>query len=455
LIRRLPGIRTLRRELRSRRAILRTLAGTVSAGVAIQLTLVVTGIILARALGPENRGHLALLILITALLSALGPLGLPYALSYSLARVPHQAADVMRQLKKAIVIQLGAAIACAGVLLAVLTSSRPGYVQASAFMVLVAVPSGMVQQYGLGALQGLRRFTAFNVLRVAPNAAFAVCATGLLVIDAGGFIELAYAYGVSRAIFAPMTLATAWRNAVAEQREGGAEPPSTSWILRFGRRSLFGGAPAVEAYRVDQAVVALFLPPVALGIYVVALALTNLPRFVARSVGMVATPTVAGGATQAHARRTMWRFCWLAVPLYLPLIVALWLGAPTLVEFFFGAEFSRATLITRLLLVATALYCARRVLTDAARGAGYPGLGSVAEIVSLVAVIPLFAAFVPPWGTRGVAYALIGSSAIALGVLLVGLLRPGARRAAPSAGWFEAATQPEARAEGEPVSHSA
>ena len=104
------------------------------------------------------------------------------------------------------------------------------------------------------------------------------------------------------------------------------------------------------------------------------------------------------------------------------------------------------------------------MLTDAARGAGYPGLGSVAEIVSLVSVIPLFAAFVPPWGTRGVAYALIGSSAIALGVLLVGLLRPGARRVAPSAGWFEATTQPEARAEeivgetrpgGEPVSHSA
>ena len=121
-------------------------------------------------------------------------------------------------------------------------------------------------------------------------------------------------YGVSRAIFAPVTLATAWRDAVAQQREGGTLS-LTSWILRFGRRSLFGGAPAVEAYRADQAVVALFLPPVALGIYVVALALTNLPRFIARSVGMVATPTVAAGATQEHARRTMWRFCWLAVPL--------------------------------------------------------------------------------------------------------------------------------------------
>jgi len=465
LIRRIPGIGALRRELRTRRALLRALAGTVSAGVVIQLTLVVTGIVVARALGPENRGHLALLVLIAAIVSGLGPLGLPYALSYTLARVPERAADVVAQLKKAIVIQLGAAIACAGVVVTLLTAGRPGYVQASAFMVVVAVASGMVQQYGLGVLQGLRRFTAFNLLRVAPNAAFAVSASALLLADVRGFIEFAYAYGISRAVFAPVTLATAARNAMAEQREGGTEPPSSSWILRFGRRSMFGGAPLVEAYRVDQAIVGLFLAPAALGIYVVALALTNLPRFIARSVGMVATPSVAGRPTQQLARGTMWRFSWLAAPLYLPLIVVLWLGAPTLIEFFFGAEFSDAAPITRLLLVATALYCARRVLIDAARGAGYPGIGSVSEIAALISVIALAAAFVPLWETDGVAYALIGSSTIALGVLVVGLLRPSARRAAPGAGWFDTTTQTQARAEhavgdtpqptGEPASPSA
>ena len=464
MIHRLPGIRVLHRELRSRRATVRALAGTVSAGVVIQLTLVLSGIVLARALGPEDRGHLALLVLVAAIASGLGPMGVPYALSYTLARVPQRAADVIRELRKAIVIQLGAAVGCAGVAVAVLTANRPGYVQAGAFMVLVAVPSSMVQSYGLGALQGLRRFRAFNLLRVAPNAAFAVAATVLFVTDVRGFIAMAYAYGISRAVFAPLTLATAWRSATAEQSGDGAELPATSWMLRFGRRSMFGGTPVVEAYRVDQAIVGLFLPPVALGIYVVALALTNLPRFIARSVGMVATPSVAGRRTQQLARAAMWRFSWLAVPLYLPLIVALWLAAPTLVEFFFGAEFSEAASITRLLLIATALYCARRVLIDAARGAGYPGLGSVAEIAALVSVVALAAVFVPMWDTDGVAYALIGSSAIALAVLIIGLLLPSARGAVPGEGWLETTTGVDGRKEGidevppspaEPVSPSA
>ena len=90
MIRRLPGsARCPRRELRRlppRHPPGRSPARCRQARPT-QLTLVVTGIVLARALGPENRGHLALLVLITALMSALGPLGLPYALSYSLARV--------------------------------------------------------------------------------------------------------------------------------------------------------------------------------------------------------------------------------------------------------------------------------------------------------------------------------------------------------------------------------
>jgi O-antigen/teichoic acid export membrane protein len=435
----------------------------VAAGIAIQLTLVVTGIVVARTLGPENRGHLALLTLVAAILWTVGPLGIPAALGYTVARVPDRAADIIRRLSRAAAVRGIAATVMSAVLLALLTAGRPGYVQAGALVVLVVVPSVIVQQYGLSVLQGLRCFTAFNVLRVVPNAAFAVSATALVLANRGGFIEIALAWGISRSVFAPVTLVTARRRADAAQT-GDGEIPSTSWMLRFGRRAFFGSSPPVETYRLDQSVVALFLPPVALGIYVVALAFTNLPRFIARSVGAVASPTAASRSSRDHARRTMWRFFWIGIPLYLPVIAGLWLLAPELVRFFFGEEFADAAPITRLLLVAVALYCGRRVLTDAARGAGYPGVGSVAEIVALVSVIPLFGAFVPLWGTRGVAYALIGSSAIAFGVLLVGLLRPSARRGEPGPGWFEtvphggapdASGDPTRQSAGEPTSFSA
>ena len=48
----------------------------------------------------------------------------------------------------------------------------------------------------------------------------------------------------------------------------------------------------METFRLDQAVVGLFLTPAALGLYVVGLAFANLPRFIAQSVGYIAYPRI-------------------------------------------------------------------------------------------------------------------------------------------------------------------
>ncbi len=64
-------------------------------------------------------------------------------------------------------------------------------------------------------------------------------------------------------------------------------------MVAFGAKGLLGANSPIEYYRVDQAVVGLFLTPVALGLYSVALAFTNLPRSIANSLGVVAYPHVA------------------------------------------------------------------------------------------------------------------------------------------------------------------
>jgi O-antigen/teichoic acid export membrane protein len=362
-------------------------------------------------------------------------LGLPYALTYSVARVPGRAVEIIREVRTALGIRLLVALLLTAALLGVLTIGKPGYVRVGALVAVVTVVPSILEQCGLGVLQGLRRFTSFNVLRVAPNAAFAAAAGGLLLVGQAQFIALTVAWGASRALFVPVTLQIARSQAERLHELNAPAPPTASWMLRFGRRSMFGATP-LEAYRVDQAVVALFLPAVSLGLYVVALAFTNLPRFIAYAVGMVANPLVAASETQPQARRRMWQFAWAGIPLYLPVIAALWLAAPQLTDFFFGPRFADSVPLTRLLLVATALYCARTVLNDAARGAGYPLAGTVAELVSLCAAVPLFAVFVPAWGLRGVAYVLIASSSVALAVFIAMLIHPRTRRET-QAGWFE------------------
>ena len=365
---------------------------------------------------------MALLTLVNAIAWQLGGLGIPFALTYATARAPSAARRTLDALRGPIALQAVAAAIVAAVVLALLTVHRPGYVVTGAVMTAAAVIPTVYQRCGLGVLQGMRRFVAFNLLRAAPNALFACIIAGLLIGGNKSFLPYAAAWALSQSILAPVTVWKAKR-AANETESGEGESLSKAALLKFGRKSLFGGAPPVETYRLDQSVVALFLPPTALGYYVAALAFTNLPRFIAQSFAVVATPVVAGRASHSAARRMMWRFFWLAVPFYLTVVVLLWIAAPFLVRFFFGSAFASAGGISRILLVATALFCARRVLADAARGAGYPGIGSIAELVALLSVMPLFAVFVPIWGLNGVAYALVLSSTIALSVLLLGLRR--------------------------------
>jgi O-antigen/teichoic acid export membrane protein len=424
------------KRLRSHESTLRALTGTLLGGLAQQLTLVVTGVILARALGPENRGYLGLLTVVAAFGFLIGPLGLPYALTFSVARVPGRAMEIVRKTTKAIGIRLVVATIVSATVLVFLNHDKPGYVQSGSVVAVVVIAPAILQLCGLGVLQGLQRFSTFNVLRVAPNAAFAVIAGALALAGQGGFTALTIAWGATGVIFVPLTVSLALAAARRRHDPSAPAPPTRSWILRFGRRSMLGAQPMIETYRLDQAVVAVFLAPVSLGLYIVALAFTNLPRFVAQAVGIVANPFVASSETHGRARHRMWRFSWAAIPLYVPVIVVLWILAPQLVSFFFGTQFAHAAPLTRLLLIATGLYCARTVLTDAARGAGYPMAGSVAEVVATISAIPFFAIFVPSWGAHGVAYALIASSGVALTVLVGILLSPTARRSTPS-GWFE------------------
>jgi len=431
------GAAALNRRLQSHQAARRALTQTLIGGISIQVTLIATGVMLARALGPEDRGYLAMLILIGVLAVQITPMGLPYALTYAIARVPGRAIDVVRELKRAIWIRLLAGPLFTALLLGGLTIGKPTYVRIGAVAVVAVMAFAFVQRCGLAMLQGFQEFTSFNVLRVAPNAAFALGVGALLLVGKDEFIAMAFAWAVSRGMFAPVTIRRARKEAERHQDPGAPDPPETSWILRFGRRSMIGAAPPVEAYRIDQSVVALFLAPTSLGLYVVALAFVNLPRFIAQAVGMVASPLTSASESQAGAKRRMWQFFWGAIPLYLPIIIALWIAAPQLTEFFFGTEFADAAPLSRLLLIATVPYCARRVLTDAARGAGYSGAGSVAELAAFLGVIPMFAVLVPMSGVLGVGYALIASSALAFAVLVGMLLHSRARHSTPS-GWFDA-----------------
>src|SRR5215207_4887551 len=142
----------------------------------------------------------------------------------------------------------------------------------------------------------------------------------------------------------------------------------------FGAIGFLGTTSPVDTLQLDQLLVGLFLSPAALGLYVVGVAFTNLPRIFAQSVGYVVYPHVARQRTIEQARRSIWISGALTAAITGAIVAALELASGWMVPFFFGDTFAGAVPLTQILLAGAAFVSVRRVLSDGARGAGYPGL---------------------------------------------------------------------------------
>jgi O-antigen/teichoic acid export membrane protein len=90
----------------------------------------------------------------------------------------------------------------------------------------------------------------------------------------------------------------------------------------------------------------------------------------------------------------------------------LWLATPTLVRWIYGSRYLGASNAVRLMLVAAAIQLVFGWSKSFPVSIGRPGLRTAAQVVELVALVPLVLVFGALYGATGAAAALIGSSSV-------------------------------------------
>lgn len=418
---------------RNRGSVRERLAINVLGGFGSQFVLLASGVLAARLLGVEDRGHLALLWIVALVLAQGGGLGLPLATTYWLALGRHSGRDLLGAIVPVALIQMAVLVgAHLAVILLVFGDEGPS-LSVAALATAGAVPAMLGQQYALAIFQGLQSFSWFNVFRLAPPALYSSAMVALFAAGKSALPAVALAWVGAYLLAAAVAVALAIKM-VRQHGRALSERPLRRAMLTFGLRGMLGSVTPLETFQLDQAVVGAFISPAALGVYVVGLAFTNLPRFVAQSIGFVAYPEVARRPNVRLARRTMWRMVLATAAISGAIAATLAVLAPWLVPLLFGPSFSGSAEITRILLVGAVLIGVRRVLSDGARGAGHPLAGTIAEISSwavLAIALPILASL----GTASaVAVAVDISAAAGLAVLLlvVALTAP-PRRVIPAA----------------------
>ena len=402
----------------------RAVGGAILTGLVAQVGLLVSGVLLARLLGPERRGELALVVLLPIIVYQIGNLGLPIATAFYVARVPTQARDILHRLRRLVVIQMVLLIVAHAALVRLIVWHEPS-LRTAAVASLLWAPLLLIQDFGLAILQGQRRFLPFNILRALPAGVNVVVALFVLFTAKKDVVVIVVGL---LTLTAGLAIATLWI-ALREHREpsmsiGRPALPSRKDLIQFGIKALVGSSYPVESLRLDQLLVALFLSSYDLGLYVVALSFINLPRFISQSIGTVAYPHVASRSSSGRRSPDMWLFVWFTAGITTILVVTLEVFVPSLLRVFFGHEFESAELITRLLLAAALLLAVRRILGEVLKGAGNPAASSVAEGASLLVVILTMPLLTRYLGLLGAGVALSFSAGISMIILLYIALRP-------------------------------
>jgi O-antigen/teichoic acid export membrane protein len=365
---------------------------SVMTGVAGQAVLVVSGILVARALGPEKRGYLALLVIFPVILSQIGSLGLPQAATYFIAMNRDDARVIYNRLKVPILGQVLVLLIIHLVIVSLYVRHESKEVIMAGYLSIAVIPGMLFQQYGLAVLQGYQMYRSFNVMRLMPATMYAILILSIFLAQVASLPSITFLWVCSCVVVGVFTayLAT-YRVLRLTENNNRVGSPTLPKMFKFGLKGLLGTVSPMQNFQLDQLVAGLFLSPAALGLYVVGQAFTNLVRFIAQSAGMVVYPAVAANENNATAKKLIRRFFFSVAVMNGLVVLALIAVIPVLVPFFFGKAFVGSIPIARLLLLGAYFESLRRILVEGMRGMGRPEVSTWAEL----SMYPLFAILAP------------------------------------------------------------
>ena len=378
------------------------------ADITILLSNVVSSLIGARALGPAGRGDLLVIVLWPPVVAMLAGLGLPTAYRYWMAREPERVSFLF---SNAVLYTLAVgvvSIALADLIVPHLVGQRSPQVMMLLRVYQVNIPAALFLDLMRGLLEGTRRFGWAGAARMIF---FGVQAIGFAGLWSVGHLTIATAMiTMITAQTSSMLLALI---AVWRQLRPSWQP---SWIefknsMHYALRDYPGGVADFTTLRLDQIVLAAMASNVAIGLYVVAVRLSEMTTLAADAIADALMPEVAASKAENRAELLWARSLRLAIYMHLVLLPPLWLAAPLLLRILFGERFVPATGAFRWLLLAAGVWSLGSIVISGLRGFGYPGLSTVAKFSAAAVTTVGLLVLLPRLGITGAAIAsLIGYS---------------------------------------------
>ena len=389
----------------------RALSSTFATNIALAILAVITGVPVARILGPAGEGELTAIQTWPLLLGAMAMLGLDSAVVYFISRQPERG----RQLTStAVLIGLLSSLVVAAVawfaLPLLLSAQQPQVISAARVFLLIG---GIYAIIGIphGALRATNSFTAWNLFRIAPGLAW------LSILLASWCLGHPNAIPLSRWYLCGTLVCGLPFLVVVNRRLKGPLKPnvrSAPEMLRFGLPSAVASIPQTINLRFDQLLIIAFLPARALGLYVVAVSWSGGVAPLLSAFGSVLFPQVSAERDtdrQGHLLATaLQRGALVAAAASVPFMILAPFGLPLV----FGSRFAPAIPSALVLVPAGAILAWSGIAEAGLQGLGRPTTVLVAELTAAVVTLATLPVLLHTCGIFGAAVAsLLGYSTVA------------------------------------------
>jgi O-antigen/teichoic acid export membrane protein len=376
---------TALRRLMSRTLVRAGIVTYVFSGLTLAANLV-TGIVTARALGPEGRGITIALSTVAQLAGFLFAAGVAQSLSYYIARRPEHGPSLLTTWTLMLLPLAAVAIAITQLLLPTIFANDGGEAIEIGrwFMFFIVLAVGLELNYGL--LLGIQDFVAYNALRLAPTVLAAVSLIALWSLDELTVRSALIAPNVAYALALMVGLTRAVRRI-------GIGPPA----LGLGLTSLWYGVRAEGATvasnvtaRLDVAVLPAYVSAANVGLYSVATNISLIVYQLSNTFAGLVLPAAAAGDPE-RGRLKVVGSLWASLAIAGVLAAVLALFAEPLLELIYGARFGDASEPLLLLLPGAVLFAGSSILAAGIYAAGRPFTATLGQLVGMaVTVIGLF-----------------------------------------------------------------
>lgn len=388
-------------------------------GVGILVVGMLNSVILSRWLGPTGRGEIAAVLLWPTLLTYLGITGAIQSLVYYSAR-PN--ADTRSIFANSLVFTLIVSLVLLPlgfVAMPLLLADQAESIVTPARLFLLNIPLLTLTEFASSLLRGKMRIGTYNVLRAVIPVGYLLGTVALYVTDA---LDVWHVVVLQLALLSLKLIASFVLLHVFDVAIGiRPDIALAKQMFRYGGQVHVGSLSQLTNWRLDQTLMAAWLPPSELGLYVVAVSTSQLLLAPSQALQLVALPKIAAEVDQAKQQnllRSIFQGYWIAVLFATPVLgVLLYWAIPII----YGTEFRAAVWPAEVLVVGSLLMGAKEVLTTGTRALGQPWLSSKAELVAVVATVVLLALLLPRIGIMGAAITSVVAYGLALGIIAFGI----------------------------------